>query len=73
MLPTDAQASDIKALVQAIAMDKTTPGDSSGNQYRTLWSELYRRFRVPSYARIKQAHYHAVVEWLEGLRSPSES
>jgi len=32
MLPTDARASDIKALMHAIAKDKTTPGDSSGTQ-----------------------------------------
>lgn len=70
---TDAQASDIKALVQAIAKDKTTPEDKSGNQYRALWSELYRRFRVPSYARIKQVQYQEVIEWLESLRGPAES
>jgi alpha-glucuronidase len=69
---TDAQATDIKALVQAIAKDKTAPGDNAGTQYRSLWSELYRRFRVPSYARIKQAQYHEVIAWLEGLRSPPE-
>ncbi len=69
---TDAQASDIKALVQAIAKDTTTTGDTTGIQYRTLWSELYRRFRVPSYARIKQAQYQAVVQWLEDLRSPAD-
>jgi len=62
---TDAQASDVKALVQAIAKDRTPPDDKSGMQYRTLWSELYRRFRVPSYARIKQSQYHDVVGWLE--------
>jgi hypothetical protein len=62
---TDAQASDIKALIQAIAKDRTPSGDKSGMQYRTLWSELYRRFRVPSYARIKLSQYHDVIQWLE--------
>ncbi len=57
---TDAQASDIKALIQAIAKDRTPSGDKSGMQYRTLWSELYRRFRVPSYARIKLSQYHRI-------------
>lgn len=61
----DAQASDIKALVQAIAKERSAPGDTTGTQYRTLWSELYRRFRVPSYARIKISQYPAVMAWLE--------
>ncbi len=69
---TDAQASDIKALIQAIATDRTSPGDKSGTQYRTLWSELYRRFRVPSYARIKQSQYHDVIQWLEAERRTGE-
>jgi len=69
---TDAQASDIKALIQAIATDRTLPGDKSGTQYRTLWSELYRRFRVPSYARIKQSQYHDVIQWLEAERRTGE-
>lgn len=62
---TDAQATDIKALVQAIAKERTAPGDTTGTQYRALWSELYRRFRVPSYARIKISQYPAVMAWLE--------
>jgi hypothetical protein len=70
---TDAQASDIKALVQAIAKDRSTSGDNTGTQYRSLWTELYRRFRVPSYARIQQAQYHAVIAWLEAQRAPAES
>ncbi len=70
---TDAQASDIKALVQAIAKDRSAAGDNSGAQYRSLWTELYRRFRVPSYARIKQAQYPAVIAWLEEQHAPAET
>ena len=69
---TDAQASDIKALIQAIAKDRTPSGDKSGTQYRTLWSEMYRRFRVPSYARIKQSQYHDVIQWLEAEQRTGE-
>lgn len=69
---TDAQASDIKALIQAIAKDRTPSGDKSGTQYRTLWSEMYRRFRVPSYARIKQSQYHDVIQWLEAEQRTDE-
>lgn len=69
---TDAQASDIKALIQAIAKDRTPSGDKSGMQYRTLWSELYRRFRVPSYARIKLSQYHDVIQWLEAEQRTGE-
>lgn len=35
---TDAQASDIKALVRAIAKERTAPSDTTGTQYRALWS-----------------------------------
>ena len=69
---TDAQASDIKSLIQAIAKDRTPSGDKSGMQYRTLWSELYRRFRVPSYARIKLSQYHDVIQWLEAEQRTGE-
>ena len=61
---TDAQATEIKAAVQAIAQAMQQRG-TPGNPYQGLWNELFRRFRVPSYARIKLSQYPAVMAWLE--------
>lgn len=61
---TDAQATEIKAAVQTIAHEMQRRG-TPGNPYQGIWNELFRRFRVPSYARIKISQYPAVMAWLD--------
>jgi len=60
---TDAQQSDIKALVQAIGQEMQRRG--APNPYQSIWTSLYKHFRVPTYSRLKIAQYPAVVQWLE--------
>jgi hypothetical protein len=61
---TDAQATDIKAAVQAIAHELQRRG-TPGNPYQGIWNELFRRFRVPNYARVKIGQYPAVLRGLD--------
>jgi len=60
---TDAQQSDIKALVQAIGQEMQRRG--APNPYQSIWTSLYKQFRVPTYSRLKIAQYPAVLQWLE--------
>jgi len=60
---TDAQQSDIKALVQAIGQEMQCRG--APNPYQSIWTSLYKHFRVPTYSRLKIAQYPVVVQWLE--------
>jgi len=60
---TDAQQSDIKALVQAIGQEMQRRG--APNPYQSIWTSLYKHFRVPTYSRLKIAQYPAVLTWLE--------
>jgi len=65
---TDAQATEIKELVQAIAQEQSRRGGAE-NAYRSLWSEIYRRFRVPSYHQVKQAQFPMVMAWLQAQQA----
>ena len=60
---TDAQQADIKALVQAVGRQMQQRG--LANPYQSIWTSLYKQFRVPTYSRIKIAQYPAVMAWLE--------
>lgn len=67
---TDAQASEIAALVKTIATALTArEGAASGgrrsNAYAGLYDALYRQFGVTSYKRVRADDYAAVIAWLE--------
>jgi len=68
---TDAQQADIKALVQAIGREMQQRG--LANPYQSIWTSLYKHFRVPTYSRIKIGQYQAVMAWLEEQRAPHDA
>jgi len=69
---TDAQQADIKAMVQAIGREMQRRG--LANPYQSIWTSLYKQFRVPTYSRIKIAQYPAVMAWLEEQqRAPADA
>lgn len=62
-LLTDEQAAEVKNAVNAIAM-ALTKRDASKNHFQGIHGELHRRFRVTSYALIRQEDYPAVLAFL---------
>lgn len=65
---TDDQAADIANAVRAIATELTAR-DKSKNHYQSVFGELYRRFRVSSYKRVRQAQLADVMAFLEEWHS----
>ncbi len=61
---TDAQAAAISEAVKALAFELGKKEADKGNPYQRVYSELYRKFRVPSYKAIPMAAYPAVMKWL---------
>lgn len=61
---SDAQSADIATLVRAIAKE-LSERDQSKNHYQSVFGELYRRFRVSSYKRVRQDQLAEVLEFLE--------
>ena len=73
---TEEQAAEVSNLVRAVAtalterdreMGTTTPR----NWYRSIFTELYRRFSVSSYKLISVAQYPQVIAWLQEFQRAS--
>ncbi len=60
---TEKQAADVAEKVKALAL-ALTQEDNSKNYFQSIFSELYRRFRVTSYKNIRQSQYHLVLDFL---------
>ena len=65
---TDEQAAEVSTQVRALA-HLLTARDSSKNHYQAIFGELYRRFKVSSYKRIRQEQYDAVLAFLDEWRT----
>ena len=60
---TDAQAAAVSEAVKALAYHLGQEKDK-GNPYQRVYSELYRKFRVPSYRALPAGSFPAVIAWL---------
>ncbi len=65
---TDEMASDIKLAVKALA-ELLSKRDPSKNHYQSVFTEIYRRFRAPSYDRIRIDRYEDAMKFLEDWRN----
>jgi len=61
---TDAQAAAISEAVKALAFELGKKEADKGNPYQRVYSELYRKFRVPSYKALPVESFPAVMNWL---------
>jgi hypothetical protein len=61
---TDEMATAITLAVKALA-EELSRHDPSKNHYQSVYIEIYRRFRAPSYDRIRIDRYEAVMNFLE--------
>jgi hypothetical protein len=63
---TDAQAAAISEAVKALAFElgKQEAGKGQGNPYQRVYTELYRKFHVPSYKAVPLEKFPAVMNWL---------
>lgn len=70
---TDAQAAAISEAVtlaparsagEALAFELGKVERDKGNPYQRVYSELYRKFRVPSYRALPLAAFPSVMAWL---------
>ena len=68
-LISETQATEIMLKVKALA-EQLTPKDSSKNQYQAIYQELYRRFGVSSYRRIRTGQFEAVMKFLDEWQQP---
>jgi hypothetical protein len=69
---TDRQATEISTAVKALAqvLTRKEPGK---NQYQGVFAELYRRFHVSSYKRIRQDQFMDVLTFLEEWHTAAEA
>ncbi len=63
-LLSDDQAAEVSQAVKSIAQVLTSH-DPSKNHYQSVFAELYRRFRVSSYKRIRQDQFADVLRFLD--------
>ncbi len=76
---SNEQATEIAGSVKALAelLTHQAAGSSKDgkvpNYYQGVFSELYRRFGVTKYTLIKQADYHAVLQFLDDWRTSAQS
>lgn len=61
---TEEQAAEVSLKVKALG-ELLTEGQKDKNWYQQVFNELYRRFGVSSYHRIRKAQYEAVMEFLD--------
>ncbi len=61
---TDEQAAEISQAVKGVAQVLTSR-DPSKNHYQSVFGELYRRYRVSSYKRIRQDQFADVMRFLD--------
>ncbi|GAC1559931.1 MAG: hypothetical protein NVS2B7_34410 [Herpetosiphon sp.] len=69
---TDAQAAELANLVKAIAKD-LSERDKSKNHYQSVFGELYRRFNVSSYKRVRQDQFADVLAFLDEWHTTMQS
>jgi len=64
---TDEMATEIMLAVKALAeeLGQHNPGK---NHYQAVYTEIYQRFRAPSYTQIRIDRYEAVIKFLEDWR-----
>jgi hypothetical protein len=60
---TEEQAAHVSTVVKSLAEMLTR--QKGKNQYQGVFSELYRRFGVPSYKHIRQEQYDSVLAFLD--------
>lgn len=65
---TEAQATQLMTTVKALA-EWLTSKNPGKNYYQGIYMELYRRFEVPNYKRIRQEQFAAVMQFLEDWRA----
>jgi hypothetical protein len=73
---TEEQAAEVSNLVRAVATalterDRATGTNTPPNWYRSIFTELYRRFSVSSYKLISVAQYPQVIAWLQEFQRAS--
>jgi hypothetical protein len=61
---TDEMATNIALAVKALA-EELSRHDPGKNHYQSVYMEIYRRFRAPSYDRIRIDRYEAVMKFLD--------
>jgi len=67
---SEGQASDISQAVKSVALRLSSlHGRSAANQFGLVYAELYRRFHVGSYRRLRQDQFEEVIAWLEEWRA----
>ncbi|MBA3946159.1 MAG: ORF6C domain-containing protein [Herpetosiphonaceae bacterium] len=69
---TEEQAADVSLAVKGVAQ-WLTDQDPGKNHYQSVFGELYRRFRVASYKRIRQDQFVAVMRFLEEWQNTTSS
>jgi hypothetical protein len=73
---TDEMATNIALGVKALA-EELSQHDPSKNHYQSVYMEIYRRFRAPSYDRVRIDRYETVMkfleDWQKALQKPSQS
>ena len=57
-------ANNIALAVKALS-EELGQHDNSKNHYQAIYTEIYRRFRAPSYDRIRIDKYEDVMKFLE--------
>jgi hypothetical protein len=66
---SNEQASQIALAVKALAEQLSRANPQGPNQYQGVYIELYRRFGVSSYKRIRRSQFEDVLNFLENWRS----
>ena len=61
---TPSQATDISQAVKTIAM--VLSKRTGRNEYGGVYSEMYRKFGIPSYKQLPAAQFDACMKWLRG-------
>jgi hypothetical protein len=61
---TNAQAAAISEAVKALAFELGRREPEGANPYQRVYSELYRKFKVPSYRALPFESFPAVIRWL---------
>lgn len=70
---SEEQASEIKLLVQEIGKIYEDAGETNKTAYSSIYSKLYRKFKVTSYKNIKKSDYNDVILYLRRLRTAAKS
>lgn len=61
---TQEQATDISQAVKTLAFEMSKDKSRKGSAFQSVYGELYRRFKVPSYKEIPAVKYNEVMNFL---------